>query len=300
MQSSPAPSQLTIIAGTPGGGGQDRVARAVAAAAAELGHPAHVVNIPGRGGGNGWDTLVAQPDPHTVAVSSPTLVTNRLLGDGDLDHRMVTPVAMLCTESLAFVVRRRGDLLSAAALLERFADSPPVVAFATAAGNVNHMALARAVQHTGTDPQVLDLRVFDSARYAVRDVIAGHSELAVVSAASAVAELESGELRALAVTSAKRLDGPYEDVPTWTELDVPATIGTWRGLVGPGDLDATHLDFWQRLSRDVLSTSAWSSALTQHRWLETYRDATATAAMLGECAVEYATVLAALDLLPAP
>jgi putative tricarboxylic transport membrane protein len=95
--------RIEIIAGTPAGGGQDRAARALAQA---LPIETFVTNVPGRGGGNGWDLLAGRTgDPHVVSISSPTLITNKLRGEASIDHVDLTPLAHLCTESLVFAVR---------------------------------------------------------------------------------------------------------------------------------------------------------------------------------------------------
>ena len=75
---------ITLVAGTPPGGGQDRPARALIETIAAHGlveQPISLVNIPGRGGGNAWDHLRAHPgDGHVLAINSPTIITNQLFG----------------------------------------------------------------------------------------------------------------------------------------------------------------------------------------------------------------------------
>jgi len=71
-----SPSQQTeLVAGTPPGGGQDRPARILIGILNRQRRstpPMKLTNIPGRGGGNGWDYLHAcAGDPHKLAISSP-------------------------------------------------------------------------------------------------------------------------------------------------------------------------------------------------------------------------------------
>src|SRR6202171_2730645 len=98
---------IELIAATPAGCGQDRPARVLIDLLKDLvGVPIKLTNIAGRGGGNAWDYLAGHPgDPHILAITSPTIITNRLLGESALDFSALTPLANLYTEYLVFVVR---------------------------------------------------------------------------------------------------------------------------------------------------------------------------------------------------
>jgi putative tricarboxylic transport membrane protein len=231
-------TEVELIVGTPPGGGQDRPARAlmrVLEAEGLIDVPMRLTNIPGKGGGNAWDALRQRTrDPHVLAISSAPLITNKLLGVSDFDHTALTPIATLYTEYLAFVARSDSTLRSAADLLDRLRANPGdlTIAIATAVGTTNHIALGQLTQHVGSDPKALKLRVFDSALYAVADVLEGHADAGAVSAVSAVKALETGELRALAVSAPSRMGRLFADVPTWVEQSVPCAIGQWRGIIG--------------------------------------------------------------------
>jgi putative tricarboxylic transport membrane protein len=270
---------VEIIAGTPPGGGQDRAARALAAA---LGFETFVTNVPGRGGGNGWDRLhERRADPGVVSISSPTLITNKLQGEAEIDDRDLTPLAHLCTEYLAFVtgadraVCEPGDVLAAVRFGETFS-------LATAKGNVNHMAIGMIADHHGVDPAGVPVRVFDSARHAIADVVEGGSAIAVVSAASVLPEIDDGSVRVLAMTSPTRMAGPFAEVPTWTEERVPCVIGTWRGLIAPPDLGEEHVAFWNEEVARAITSEQWRIELSRNHWIETHLDAAGTRRFLDE------------------
>lgn len=270
---------VALIAGTPAGGGQDRVARALAASLGPvLGLAIDVINVPGRGGGNGWDRLaVAARDWRLLAISSPTLVTNRMIGDGVVDHCSLTPLALLCTEHLAFAVAAGSAIIDGADLIGRLQSHDTLVtAFATAAGNINHIALSQIAAYAGRDAESLGIRIFDSAPEAVTDLLAGNSDLAVVSAASVVEEVENQSVRLLAVSSPLRLEGSLEAVPTWEEQGVPCTIGTWRGVVAPPGLTSNQIGNWEQAIMAAALSAGWKAALARHLWTPTVLDAAAT------------------------
>lgn len=278
--------EVEIIVGTPPGGGQDRPARAlmrVLQSGGLIDVPMRLTNIPGKGGGNAWDALRQHAaDPHVLSISSAPLITNKLLDVSDFDHTALTPIAMLYTEYLAFVTRSDSPLRSGADLLDRLRSNPGdlTIAIATAVGTTNHIALGQIAQHLGGDPKALKLRVFDSALYAVADVVEGHSDAGAISAVSAVKALESGQLRAVAVSAPKRMGGLFSGVPTWAEQSVPCTIGQWRGIIGAQEIAAEEVAYWERALAAAAGTPAWTAELEQQYWTGTYKASADTRAFL--------------------
>jgi putative tricarboxylic transport membrane protein len=290
--------EIELVAGTPAGGGQDQPARVlIDLLKDEVGGPIKLTNIPGRGGGNAWDYLAQHAgDPHVVAINSPTIITNRLLGESTLDFAALTPLANLYTEYLVFVVRPNSTLQSAQQLLTQLGNDPGGIriAFATAIGNMNHMALAKITKQADGDVAALRTDVFDSARYAVAHVVEGHADLAVITATSAVPELTSGVLRAIAVSAPARMSGPFAQVPTWGELGIDCVVGTWRGVIGTSRMTAPQIAFWEHALLTAVRGDAWRAELARHHWVDTYLGAAATRDFLDR---ELGTMKSALDAL---
>jgi putative tricarboxylic transport membrane protein len=292
---------VRIVAGTPPGGGLDRAARALLSAIeAErlLAVPAEVVNVPGDGARKAWATIdAARADAHVIAISSPNLTTDRLVGLAAFDQDSYTPLATLYTESIAFVVRA-DQPLDAAALLRRLAGPGPLtVALSTALGNPNHIALAQVVQAVGGDIGAPRIRVFDTALDAVADVIAGTADLAAVTAASAVAEMAAGRVRSVAVSAPQRLPEPFAAVPTWTELSVPCVIGAWRGVSGPAGIRPEAIAFWEGVLAQAVRSPVWAGELARHCWSPQFMSGAALRRHLAQERSEYATLLGQLGLL---
>jgi putative tricarboxylic transport membrane protein len=290
--------EIELVAGTPAGGGQDRPARVLIDLLKDLvGVPIKLTNIAGRGGGNAWDYLAEHPgNPHILAINSPTIITNRLLGESALDFAALTPLANLYTEYLVFVVRPNTALQSAQQLRTQLAGDPGGIriAFATAIGNMNHMALAKITKQAGGDVTALRTDVFDSARYAVAHVVEGRADLAVITATSAVPELNSGALRAIAVSAPARMSGPFAQVPTWGEIGIDCVVGTWRGVIGTRGMTSPQIAFWENALLTAVRSDAWRAELARHHWVDTYLGAAATRDFLKS---ELGTMKSALDAL---
>ena len=277
--------EIELVAGTPAGGGQDRPARALLRVLESEGLidvPLKLTNIAGRGGGNAWDYLAQHPgNPHLLAINSPTIITNRQLGESTFDDTALTPLANLYTEYIAFLVRADSAITSGADLLAQLKNPARLpIAMATATGNTNHMALAQLTRHAGADPRQLNLHVFDSARHAVADLLQSKAEVAAITAVSAAQELADGSLRALAVSAPQRLPGLYAQTPTWTEQGVTCVIGTWRGVIGARGIDAAHIAYWDRALRAATASTAWNDELQRQYWTSTYAESSATRALL--------------------
>ena len=217
-----------------------------------------------------------------LAINSPTVITNRQLGEADFDHRALTPLANLYTEYIAFVVRADSPIRNAADFMQRLADDSAGcrIALATAIGNINHMALAQVTAKAGGDIQALQINVFDSALYAVADVIEHRAEVAAITAVSATKAIAAGQVRAIAVSAPQRLPRLYADVPTWTELGVDCVIGTWRGVIGAAGITPAQIAFWDHVLRAATATLEWNAELADKYWANTYLGGAALDAFL--------------------
>ena len=270
--------EIEIVAGTPRGGGLDRSARALLRAIEAnrlVDVPVKIINIGGDGGRRAWSYLERfAGDPHAVAISSPNLIADYLMGVTASDPDRFSPLAILYTEYIAFVAGIHSHLRSGADLLKRLARDPCSLTFslATSLGNSNHVAVAKVIRHAGADTGAPKIRVFDTALDAVADVVAGNADVGAVTAASATAEIGAGRLCSIGLSSPARLFGPYAGTPTWLEQSVDCVVGSWRGVSGPPGLDGAPIMFWQTLLSSAIRTEQWKSDLVRHFWSGWYRD----------------------------
>jgi len=272
--------------------------------------PVTVVNVGGDGGRKAWAHIEGHPgDGHVVGISSPNMTADFLMGVAKADPARFTPLAILYTEYIAFVVRSGDPMRNGGDLLDRLARDPKAVtiALSTSLGNSNHVAVAKVVRHAGADPNAPKIRVFDTALDAVADVVAGHADVGAVTAASSVPEMAAGRLRCIGVSSPVRLPGVYADAPTWREQawgeqvsdgrPVDCVVGSWRGVSGPAGLDPDQVAFWQGLLSGATKTTEWASDLARHFWTEMHLDGAALRDYLQRERSEMRAVLEGLGLL---
>jgi putative tricarboxylic transport membrane protein len=296
--------KVQLVAGTPPGGGLDRVARALEAALVEgnlLDVPVETLNVPGDGARRAWTHCIDDHpgDGHMLGISSPNLTTDYLAGLAGFEHTRYAPISTLVTEYIAFATRADSAFASGADLIERLGRAPGdvTVALSTALGNPNHVALAKLTRSAGGAIDAPVVRVFDNALDSVADVVAGNADVCAVTAASVIAELDAGNLRMLGVSAPQRLGGRFADMPTWAELGADCTIGAWRGVTGPTGLTPEQAAFWQPVLRQAVEQPVWRDALAKMSWSPMYEDGTALTAFLADERAEYVRVLGELGLL---
>ena len=293
---------LQLVAGTPPGGGLDRVGRALAAALADSGGlevPIEVLNVPGDGARRAWTHCIDNHpgDAHVVGISSPNLTTDYLVGVAYFEHMRYTPIATLVTEYIAFGVRSASTLRDGHDLVARLAAPGVTVALSTALGNPNHVALAKLVRAGGGDINGPTIRVFDTALDAVADVIAGTADVCAVTAASVLAEADSGRMRVIGVSAPERLAGGFAETPTWVEQGADCVIGAWRGVTGPAGLSEAQVCFWADLLEAAAARPVWQAELARLSWSPMLKTGAALKDYLAAERTEFVAVLGELGLL---
>ncbi|MDB5812809.1 MAG: hypothetical protein JWN94_4931 [Betaproteobacteria bacterium] len=295
--------EIQIIAGTPRGAGLDRTARALATALESTGAldvPVKVINMPGDASRKIWKHLDRHPgDPHVLVITSPNVTTDYLTGLSAFDHDSYTPLAILHDEYLSFVVRADSTITGGASLIDRLrVDAGSVnAAVATSLGNPNHVALAKVTAQAGGNTRALKVFAFDSARDAIDNVMAGGTDLAVISAASAVPELTAGTMRALAVAASTRLGGCYAQAPTWLEQGIDCALSVWRGADGASGLAAPEISFWNQAMASATASDTWRTAIERGFWSPLYLDGKNLHERLARERAEMQSILSELELL---
>jgi putative tricarboxylic transport membrane protein len=295
--------EVEIIAGTPPGGGTDRSARALLSAI-EANHlietSAKVINIAGDGGRKAWRHIAGRTgDANLIGINSPNNVTDILTGIVGAEEIQNVPIAILYTEYIAFISRSDSAFSSGTEFLKRLADAPKAVtiSLSTSLGNPNHIAAAKVIKHAGAPVTAPRTRVFDSARDVVADIVAGNADVGAITAASAVPELEAGQVRAIAISSPERLKGVYASAPTWREQSVDCAVGAWRGAAGAVGISDEQIAFWQGVLSKAVKTKEWNAELDRYFWTDMYLDGAALSDYLKREHREMEEILGALGLL---
>lgn len=136
---------------------------------------------------------------------------------------------------------------------------------------MNHLALMYVIDATGIDPKPLPYVSFQGDGKALTAVLGGHVDVASISVGPSISYLEAKKIRALAVTSEKRLGGSImKDVETAREQGAHAVYPIWRGIVGPPEMPDYAVKYLQDALTKMAKTKAWQEALEKRQWIDSF------------------------------
>jgi tripartite-type tricarboxylate transporter receptor subunit TctC len=217
------------------GGGIDAVGRIIGARLSEKwGQQIVVENKPGAGGNIASELVArAEPDGHTMYISAAGLAVNQFLFPS-INYDPVAdfaPVSLICLFPNLLVVPNSSSFRSVGELLAEARKNPGKVTFASPGhGSSPHMSGELFKYIAQVDLTHVPYR---GAAPAFTDVIAGRVDCTFAVMASGLPLAQSGQLRALGVTTATRVPTAPE-VPTIAEAGVPGyDTSSWFAFFVP-------------------------------------------------------------------
>jgi len=242
-----------------------------------------VVNKVGGGGNIGMEYAAQHPgDPHYLVIGSTTLLTNHIVGTSRLSYTDFTPIAIMLGEHIVFSVRADSPLKTGNDLVQRLRSDPQSISISigSAAGNINHIAVASVAKAAGVDAKRLKVVVFGSSGEGMTALLGGHVDMSVSTLGVIVPQIEAGKLRAIAITTGRRLSGALANVPTWKEQGIPTELTFWRGILGPKGITPDQVAFWEGVLSRISKTDEWQAMARKHAWDATFRGTRNTQAYL--------------------
>ena len=252
-----------------------------------------VVNKTGGGGTVALNYLAQKPnDPHAMGVVSITQQLNYITGSSPLRHRDFTPLTVMIGDFIGFAVRADSPIMTGRDLIERLKkDASSLSAGVTAIGGNNHIAYVLAARAAGADTRKLRTPVFQSSGESLTALLGGHIDLHLGSVGPLTKHLEAGRVRIVALTSDRRLTGPFAAIPTWKEQGISGTFNTWRGLWAPKGLSAEQIAYWDDVLEKVSRDALWRETLAANHWESDYRNSRETMRYLDTVHAELRDVL---------
>ena len=225
---------IRLVVPFPPGGGTDVVSRTLAERLAPLLRTAVVVeNRPGAGGNLGLDLAAkAPPDGYTIAMGqtsnlaiNPTLYSSLPFSP----LKDFAPIALVAAQPLVLVVARDA-LWTTLADIVTASKAKPLTMASAGNGTVGHLAGEMFARRAG----IAFVHVpYKGAAPALTDLVGGQVAVFFASAGAVMGQLDGGRVRAIAVTSARRM-GRLPNVPTIAESGYAGFEATdWKGLVAP-------------------------------------------------------------------
>jgi tripartite-type tricarboxylate transporter receptor subunit TctC len=240
---------VRIIAGFPAGGGVDLFARLAAQWLSErLGKPFIVENRPGAGGNLGTEAAAkAPPDGYTLLLAYSGDAWNATLYP-NLNFnfiRDIEPVASISRGAGVLLVHPAVPAQSVPELIAYAINNPGRLTVASGGiGSPPHVFWELFKSMTGVDMLHVPYR---GAAPALTDLLGGQVQVMFNTMAPSVEHIRAGTVRALAVTSAARVE-VLPDIPTIGAFVPGYEASQWYGLCAPRNTPAEIVD---KLSREI-------------------------------------------------
>lgn len=230
QQKSPLPGgyparPIRVIVTISPGGGPDVVVRMVSQVVQEkLGQPFVVDNRPGGGTVLATDLVAnAAPDGYTLLNGTDTLMLVGAMKRVPYDIRKVfEPVVQMTSQWYVMVVNPSLPVKSVTELIAHAKSKPDALSYASqGVGTTGHLSMEHLKSLTGTSMIHVP---YKGAAPALVDIISGQVQLMFSSLISGLPHVASGKLRAVAVSSPRRVV-QLPDTPTVAESGVPGLAG---------------------------------------------------------------------------
>jgi tripartite-type tricarboxylate transporter receptor subunit TctC len=235
---------VRIVVSTAAGGEADLLARLMGQwLSKRLGRQFVVENRPGAGTNIGTEVVVkAPPDGYTLLLGTGTAATNAALYSDKLNFnfiRDIAPVAAISRVPLVMLMQPSLPAKTVPEFIDHAKANPGKINMASPGiGSLNHVAVELFKTMAGLNMVHVPYRGVASL---ISDMLGGQVQLAFPAFSTSLQYIRAGTLRALAVTTATRLEH-LPDMPTLGEFVPGYEASNWFGIVAPRNTPAEIVD----------------------------------------------------------
>ncbi|EWY41847.1 hypothetical protein N825_24455 [Skermanella stibiiresistens SB22] len=258
-----------VVHGGPGSG-NDLLARAITAMADQ----AHlspvrmqVVNKPGGGSTNASSYLVSKKgDVNTIGIFTSVWIIDPLL-QPEATTRLtdLTPIARLIFEPALVTVRADSPFHSVDDFIAAAKEKPG--GLKQSGGNASsreNILRQQLMSATGTRWTFVS---FPSGGERLAALLGGHVDLMILDPSEATELIRAGKIRVLAQIGDERLPD-FADIPTLAEAGYKVkTFSQTRGIVGPPNMPAEAVAYYDGLVAKLTETPAWAKYVRENQFV---------------------------------
>ena len=236
-------------------------------------------------------------DPHHIGLMSTPMLVNPIEGRTQLTHHDVTPIAYLITEPMVAVVRADSPIQNGRDLVEALRKNPRALAIAlTSTGH--RVSIGLPLYRAGINIKGVRMPAFKGGGESAMAVLGGHADVQITSVSTAVPHVTGGQMRAIAISSSRRLGGVMARVPTWEELGYVSS-GSWKGVFAPRGITAAQVAYWEEVMQRTAQSEEIARYAEANLWLLEFKGAADTRKWLDQESAALKTIMGELGLIQA-
>ena len=235
---------VTIVVGYSAGGGVDAIARILSEKLPSvIGQPVVVENRPSVGAVVGSAYVAkAKPDGYTLLMGAPgpIIFNHAVYNKLPYTPQDFIPISFVSDSPLILLVNISNPAKTVQDLVNQSKQNPEKSNYGASSASFQ---LITELFNRKTGAQFTHIP-YKGANDSVTAVMAGDVTMTLADAGPAFAGLQSGRVKALAVTSAKRMKD-YPNIPTLSELGIDIKVSLWIGLLAPAGTPADIIKILQ-------------------------------------------------------
>lgn len=262
--------RVEIIAPAGPGGGYDQLARATQQVLEEkeLASDVQVINVPGAGGTIGLAQFVTgRGGGDNLLVTGLGMIGAIKVNGSAVTLEQVAPLARLTGEYQPLVVAADSPIKTLDDLAAMYKADPGSVSWGGfALGSPDHLITAMTVKAMGGDVTQMNYIVAGAGGEMISQVMGGHITVATGGLNEFAGLIETGKLRALAISSPERLPGV--EIPTFKEQGYDVELVNWRGLMAKADASQDDLKALDEAISTMVASEDWQALLKDRGWVD--------------------------------
>ncbi len=259
------------------GGGYDQTGRAAVSVMEQddvTGGNFEVTNILGAGGSVAMTRLMgAEGDEHTMMTVGLGVVGS--LYSFGLEDRVhdATPLAQLIEDQEGVLVPADSPYETIDDFVAAWKKDPHSIAVGggSSPGGPDHLFPMQLAKAVGIDPQDVLYVPYDGGGPLTSALVGEKIKVGFSGLGEFEGQLESGELRALAVSGEERLTSDeLKDIPTLTESGIDLVFTNWRGVLAPPGISDERRDELIEYLTEMHDSPEWKQALAKYGWTDAF------------------------------
>ena len=279
---------LMIIPNSPGGG-YDQTGRAAVTVMEDAditGGSFTVDNVVGAGGAAAMTSLVGRAgDEHTMMTVGLGVVGSTYSFASEYTLQDATPLAQLMSEPEGVLVPGDSTFRTIDDLVEAWKADPGSLALGggSSPGGPDHLFPMQLADEIGIDPNAVNYITYDGGGPLTSALLGEKIDVGFSGLAEFAGQVESGELRVLAVSGRERYpDGPFADVPTLEEEGIDLEFLNWRGVLAPPEISEQRKDELIGYLEDMHASEGWQAQLDKYGWTDDFKTGAEFATFIDE------------------